>query len=179
MSGSISPFAAAAIGFCGINEVSHVPNPVAPPDAPIWPAASAAPAGSGGRGDDVGGSIANTVTMVGTATRATHATCAVKITSVRPPMRPTDVTLVVEAIPVISSETTSGITVIRMALTQRMPIGITRSAACRSDVLPDAAIAAPAMSATTSAMRTVTALFMVERYIMRSPPLISSDVPVM
>ena len=52
-----------------------------------------------------------------------------------------------EATPVMSSETTSGITVIRMAFTHSVPIGATASAARMSVALCDAPMARPAASA--------------------------------
>ena len=59
-----------------------------------------------------------------------------------------------EATPVISSETTSGMTVMRMALTHSAPIGAIASAARMSVALPVAAMIAPAMTAATRARRT-------------------------
>src|SRR6059058_2568643 len=74
--------------------------------------------------------------------------------SVRPPMRPIAPTSVADATPVISSETTSGTTVIRMAFTQSVPIGASASAASSNGLLPNAAMSAPMAIAAASATRT-------------------------
>ena len=66
-------------------------------------------------------------------------------------MRPIDFTSFADATPVISSDTISGMTVMRIALTQTVPMGETRSAASSNVVFPDAAIAAPTIRATISA----------------------------
>ena len=58
-------------------------------------------------------------------------------------MRPIDRMSDADATPVISSDTTSGMTVIRMAFTQSVPIGATASAARSSVALPEAAMAMP------------------------------------
>ena len=93
-------------------------------------------------------------------------------------MRPIAEMSEADATPVISSETTSGITVIRMALTQSVPIGATASAAPSSARLCDAAMAMPTTRPAPSATRTRVLSFM-RSYIIRSPPLMSSDAPVM
>src|SRR3954471_17101865 len=69
-------------------------------------------------------------------------------------MRPIVFPSLADATPVMSSDTISGMIVIRMALTQIVPIGATTSAALSSATFPDAAIAAPTTRARTSAMRT-------------------------
>ena len=119
------------------------------------PVSAAGESARGGRGafgerraDGAGaGSIAKTATAAGMTMSAVTTSSATKMASVRPPMRPIDARFLVDAIPVISRETTSGITVIRIAFTQSVPIGATRSAACSSAGLPEAAIAAPATRA--------------------------------
>ena len=83
-----------------------------------------------------------------------------------------------DATPVMSSETINGMIVIRIAFTQSVPIGATMAAALCSVAFPDAATAAPSTSARTSAMQNAHT-FVHAGYIMRSPPLISSDAPVM
>ena len=143
-SGSIAPVAAAAMGFCGTSDVSQFAKPAPVSAAVSCPAAAAAPSGSGGRTEPVAGSIAKTATAAGMTMSAVTTSCATKMASVRPPMRPIDERFLVDAIPVISREITSGITVMRMALTHSVPRGATRSAAWRSAGLPEAAIAAPA-----------------------------------
>ena len=90
----------------------------------------------------------------GMTTAATHASNSTNTSSVRPPRRPIDLTSAADATPVMSSETTSGITVIRMAFTQNVPIGAMASAAWSSGALPDAAMATPPMTAAPSATRT-------------------------
>src|SRR5258708_32589333 len=84
--------------------------------------------------------------------------------SVRPPSRPTALMLPVEATAVISNETTRGITVMRMALTQSVPIGAIASAAAMSVALPDAATATPATMATPRARRTRVLSFIVDSH---------------
>ena len=146
-SGSIAPVAAAAMGFCGTSDVSQLAEAVPGFGGGDLPAAAAAPSGSGGRTEPVAGSIAKRVIAAGMNRSAVTASCATKMAIVRPPIRPIDARFLVDAIPVISREITSGITVIRIAFTQSVPIGATRSAACRRARLPEAAIAAPARSA--------------------------------
>jgi hypothetical protein len=96
-------------------------------------------------------------------------------------MRLIDVMSVAEATPVMRSDTTNGITVIRMALTQSVPTGVMRSAARTSDSLPEAAMAIPPTIAAPRAMRTRVPSLMelLPFYIIRSPPLMSNDAPVM
>ncbi len=91
---------------------------------------------------------------------AVPASKATNTRRVRPPSLPIDFTSLAEATPVMRSETTSGITVIRMALTQSVPTGAMASAACSSDTFPDAAIAAPPATAAPRAMRTRVLSFM-------------------
>ena len=81
--------------------------------------------------------------------------------------------------PVISSETTSGITVMRMAFTHSVPTSATASTARSSAALPEAAIAAPPASPAPSATRTRVLVFHRRPHIIKSPPLMSSDAPVM
>src|ERR1041385_5948594 len=59
-----------------------------------------------------------------------------------------------EATPVMSRDTTSGITVMRIALTQRVPIGSTKSTNFRSAGAGSARMARPRISPKTSATRT-------------------------
>jgi hypothetical protein len=80
--------------------------------------------------------------------------------SVRPPSRPIAFTSVADATPVMISETTSGITVIRIAFTHSVPIGASESAARSRASLPDAAINAPPTTAAPSATRTRVLSFM-------------------
>ncbi len=77
-----------------------------------------------------------------------------------------------------SRETTSGITVMRMALTHRVPTGPRASAARIHPALPEAAMAVPASRPATSASRTRVPSFIAISYIIRSPPLMSSAAPV-
>src|SRR5580692_1457682 len=159
-SGSIAPVAAAAMGFCGTSDVSQLAKPFPASAAVIWPAAAAAPSGSGARTEPVAGRSAKRVIAAGMNRSAVTASCTTKMAIVRPPIRPIDARFLVDAIPVISRETTSGITVIRIAFTQSVPTGATRSAARRCARLPEAAIAAPASRASARATRTATLLFM-------------------
>src|SRR5205823_3544319 len=70
------------------------------------------------------------------------------------PIRPIARRSAAPATPVTSSETTSGITVIRIALIQRTPTGVIASAARSRRASPEAATAAPAPRAAPSAIRT-------------------------
>jgi hypothetical protein len=83
--------------------------------------------------------------------------------------------------PVMMSETMSGITVIRIAFTHREPIGAAPSATRSASPFPLAAMAAPMQMAARSAMSTRVPSFMrtVSCYIIKSPPLMSNDAPVM
>src|SRR4030095_8755284 len=87
-------------------------------------------------------------------TSAVPASSKPKTRIARPPMRPTVFPSLADATPVMSSDTISGMIVIRMALTQIVPIGATTSAAFCSVAFPAAASAAPSASARTSAIRT-------------------------
>ncbi len=77
------------------------------------------------------------------------------------------------------SATTSGMTVMRMAFTHRAPIGATTSAAPIRPGCPNAPITTPPAMAAPRATRTRVLSFIAGAYIMRSPPLMSSDAPVM
>src|SRR6185437_9013040 len=118
--------------------------------------ASAAPAGSVGFAPAVDGKgrSANSDGASGTTIAAVAANNSPNTTSVRPPSRPIAPTSVADAMPVTRSETTSGMTVIRIAFTQRVPTGVSASAASSSDVLPDAAMSAPPPIATPNGART-------------------------
>ena len=129
MSGIIAPFAAAAIGFDGSSDVSHAANVCAWPPAASSPAASAAPGGScgaprrcGSKREERGAERHHDDRGAGQQQHETRAA------SVRRGGRSASMS-VAEATPVISSETTSGITVMRMALTHSVPIGAMASAA--------------------------------------------------
>ena len=69
-------------------------------------------------------------------------------------MRPMAFTSLADATPVMSSETTSGMTVIRMAFTHSVPIGAMASAALASGTIPDALMIMPSRMAAMSATRT-------------------------
>jgi hypothetical protein len=84
-----------------------------------------------------------------------------------------------EATPVISSDTTSGITVIRIAFTQSVPIGAAAFAAAISVALCENETAMPIARPAARAATTRVPSFREPPYIMRSPPLMSSDAPVM
>src|SRR5688572_19955239 len=100
------------------------------------------------------GSSANTAGRIGTTTSAVATRSSPNTITARPPRRPIVFESLADATPVISSDTISGMTVIRIALTQSDPIGATASAARSSVAFPDAAMAAPRTRAATSAMRT-------------------------
>ncbi len=98
-----------------------------------------------------------------------------------------DATSAVDAIPVTSRETISGITVIRIAFTHSVPIGAMASAALSAAALPDAEMATPPMTAAPSATTIRVPSFIwrgvvvcgTAGYIIKSPPDMSIDVPVM
>ena len=69
-------------------------------------------------------------------------------------MRPMDFMSPTELTAMTSNETTNGITVIRIAFTQRVPSGVTKSTARTRVGLPEAAMATPAPTAAARAMRT-------------------------
>ena len=126
ISGTIAPSAAAETGFDGISEVNHAAS-VGASLATTWLAASLAPGGNGGR-EAAGGSHANTAAMIGIMTTAIPAGSSTNTITVRAPSRPIAATSVVDATPVTSSDTTSGITVIRIAFTHSVPMGTSWSA---------------------------------------------------
>ena len=101
------------------------------------------------------------------------------VSRVRVPSRPMVLRSVAPATPVITSETTRGITVIRIALTQMVPIGVSQSAAPSSAGLPLAAMARAAGQAGRQGDEHAGAVGHGSPHIMRSPPLMSSDAPVM
>ncbi len=154
ISGSIAPFAAAAMGLLGMSDVSQLLTVCCWPLDAICPAASAAPAGSDGRAAMLCGNKANTDAASGMTTTATDALSSTKMISDFPPMRPIALTSLAEATPVMSSETTSGMTVMRIAFTHSVPIGAIASAAFASGTLPDALMTIPSRMAAMSATRT-------------------------
>ncbi len=153
-SGIIAPLAAAAMGLAGSSDGSHAASPVACWPAARSPAASTAPGGNAGRVEASGGSKRNAATASGMAKTAMPAINSTNTAIVRAPRRPIARRSAAEATPVTSSETTSGITVIRMALTHSVPTGATASAARSQNGSPLQAMAAPAASPAASAMRT-------------------------
>ena len=101
------------------------------------------------------------------------------VSSVRVPSRPIDLRSAAPATPVMMSDTTSGITVIRIALTQIVPIGASQSAAASSVGLPLAAMAAPPARPAAEGDEHARCCRSSPPHIIRSPPLMSSDAPVM
>src|SRR5439155_17816671 len=77
-----------------------------------------------------------------------------KLSRVRPPRRPIARKSAALATPVIKSATTSGMTVIRMALIHRTPTGAMAAAACASRAFPEIAIAIPPAKAANNATST-------------------------
>ena len=142
-------------------------------------AASAAPGGNSGRTVTMRDIHENTAMPSGSARIIAPVSIAMNTAIVRRPILPTVPTLEAEATPVITSETMSGITVMRMALIQSPPIGATASAALSSVGLCEAAIARPAPRPTPRPTRTRVPSLIHCSYIMRSPPLMSRDAPVM
>src|SRR5258708_29756847 len=85
---------------------------------------------------------------------AAAASIRTKTRIVRAPSRPTARTSAAEAMPVMRSETTSGTTVMRMALTHRVPIGAMASAAASNDGVSVAEMRKPPAIARRRASRT-------------------------
>ena len=77
----------------------------------------------------------------------------------RDAQRPIALMSAADAAPVIMSDTISGIIVMRMALTQSVPRGVTKSAGGSAFRVPRAAMPAPRTNAATSATRTRSAFF--------------------
>ena len=151
ISGTIAPDAAAPTGLAGTSEAIQVAS-VCCWSPESCRAASAAP---GGRGTPVfTGSKANRAGAAGMMTIAVPTMRTMKTTRVRAPSRPMALTSVAEATPVITRDTTSGITVIRMAFTHRVPNGASASAAPASAGLPVAAMSRPSAPAAPSETRT-------------------------
>ena len=182
ISGSIAPFAAAAIGLVGMSEVSQLAKPTA--DAPA--ASELRRLGRAWRQlrptRDRAATASENAAMPAESPRIARRPSTRRTpSSVRPPMRPIAEMSDADATPVMSSETTSGITVIRMALTQSVPIGATRvggAPAARAVRGRDRPV--PTTRPATSATRTRVPSFIGRTaYIIRSPPLMSSDAPVM
>ncbi len=123
ISGSIAPVAAAATGLVGISDVSQLAKPTAGA-----PAASDRRCLRGARrqcrphGRDTREQRKTARCPAAVASASRRPACAMNTASVRPPIRPIVDTSAADATPVISSETTSGITVIRIAFTQSVPM---------------------------------------------------------
>ena len=152
MNGTMAPFAAAAIGFAGSSEPTHDANVCACPPLARSRAASAAPGGSAGRA--ASGSSANTDGASGMTTTAMPTSRRMNTEQRARAHRPIAFTSVADAMPVMMSETISGITVMRMAFTHSTPIGAMASAARSAWPFPLAAMTAPTAMAATSATRT-------------------------
>ncbi len=129
-SGTMEPLAAAATGFCGRSDVSHAPN--------VWLCPGRDLAGRfGGAGRErrcarrwAGAQRA--VARAASRPRQPRPAATTNTSSVRPPSRPIAFMSVADATPVMSSDTTSGMTVMRMAFTHSVPIGAMKSAAASS-----------------------------------------------
>ena len=139
--GTIAPLAAAAMGLAGSSEANHAEKDVATPLAATALAASAAPGGRAGRTPS--GNWLRMNWDSGTITTAVATSSPRNTPSVRTPRRPMACTSDAEAMPVTTSASTSGITVMRMALIQRVPSGAMASANCSARSLPLAAMAPP------------------------------------
>ena len=143
-----------------LNDVSQgaKPTTVAPAESVV--AASAAPGGNGGRTGISCGSHEKTPTPSGRARSVAPASIAKNTASVRPPIRPMLEMSATEATPVITSDTTNGITVIRIAFTHNVPIGVTASAAWSRVASWDAEMAMPPSSPAPNPTRTRVPSFM-------------------
>ena len=142
ISDTMLPLAAASTGLAGMSDVNHSTTPTGVPLACTCAAASAAPGGSGMA--PVGhGKSATTAGIVTAGTTALTTRRAKKTRSVRPPNRPTARRSDTDATPVMRSETTSGMTVMRIALTHSVPMGWMAVAHRANCSFPDAAIALP------------------------------------
>ena len=155
ISGSMAPSAAALIGLAGTRSTSHcdidcsflAPSAAAPMLAPALARSDSAAAGSIGssakRGPD-------------TTTPIVHAIAsdASMYASARPPSRPIVRVSGADVIPTTRLDTTSGMIIIRIALTNIVPIGSTPRAIAASTALPLTDAAMPSPRPVTSAMRT-------------------------
>jgi hypothetical protein len=90
----------------------------------------------------------------GIAIKVAAVSIRTKTSSVRPPRRLIDPTFDVDATPVITSEMTSGMTVMRIAFTHSVPAGAMASTARSSVLLPVAPIARPTASPAPRPTRT-------------------------
>jgi hypothetical protein len=146
-SGSIALSAAARIGLTGINPVSHSLN------VGSCLADSIATALSTRSAVTERGSMSIIEKRGGAARSASSAVpirSARNSPSVRAPRRPTLLRSLTEATPPMSIATTSGTTVMRMALTHSSPIGTIHETAASNPGLPDAETRIPAISPATS-----------------------------
>ena len=149
-----APFAAAAIGLVGSRELTHAPTDCTGPAFAISLVTSAAPGGSAGCTPPLDGSAPNAIGASGTAIAATKVRSPKNTSSVRRPTVPRLCMSPAEPSPVMISDTTSGMTVMRMAFTQREPIGARKSTAASSWGFPSALTPMPRSIANTRASRT-------------------------
>src|ERR1043166_2932124 len=154
ISGSIAPLAAAFTGLVGTSDVSQLAKPTFGASVVSDCAASVAPGGSEGLTLIRCGSHAKRAIASGIMISVATVSMLMKTARVRPPRRPTALTPDADATPVITRETTSGITVIRIAFTQSVPTGAIASAALSSVGLCEAAIAMPTPRPAPSPKRT-------------------------
>ena len=122
------------MGFVGIRDWTEFQKPTGLGPAESDAAASAAPGGSPGRRVTRCDSQEKAAIPSGIARTVAPASIVINTSSVRPPMRLMAPTFDVEAIPVITSDTTSGMIVMRIAFTHNVPAGATASTA-RTSVL--------------------------------------------
>ena len=154
-SGSIAPSAAARMGFAGIVSmirwvsVGSCCTAVTVDDAAVVADARSRSVTSGVNGirASSGGAIASAMSPA-TTSRITN------VTSARTPRRPSDREPMPVATPVISTETTSGTTVIRIALTHRLPNGSMIPTSRSANGLEVAATMLPSRKPAASAART-------------------------
>ena len=152
MNGTMAPSAAALTGLLGSSDVNHDATVGAWPPLTTSRAASAAPGGSAGRAPF--GIREKSNGIAGITIAAAPMSSARNTTSALAPMRPMSRTSDADATPVTMSATRSGMTVMRMAVTQRIPTGASASATRSACVFPDDAMITPRRTAEPRAART-------------------------
>ena len=142
------------MGFVGTNDWTQFQKPTGLGPAESDAAASAAPGGSPGRTVTRRDSQEKAAIPSGIARIVAPASIARNTSSVRPPMRLIAPTFDVDATPVITSDTTNGMIVMRIAFTHNVPAGATASTTRTSVLLWLAAIARPRTSPAPRPTRT-------------------------
>ena len=148
ISGSTAPSAAAATGLVGMMPTSHSCSGATGGSASRIASAPARNAAAALPGTGNAARIAGTSNAVATTAASRN---SANSSIVRAASRPALAALAAVAMPVTSTENTSGITVMRSAFTHRVPTGCSMATTRASPAWPVAAIVAPAARPTASA----------------------------